>query len=319
MRGGSVGSRILWLLSVGLSASCAQIIGLSDYEIVTEPTPGDGGTGNDAGGASSASAGQLGDAGEPASGGAGASGGNAGAGQAGEPTQAGGAGGEGPAGCVPADCDDEIDCTNDTCDENNECVHTPDTSLCDVDDDECIVCRVGLGCVPGELTPRELLVDPLLDEQSDAWVQDVRYTTLQSTIISFDDYADSGDYSAWFLGVEETGTEQAYFDLYQSVTIPADARGLRLTGTYELLNGTVQPADDFLSASLFDGDEEVLEFHQWLGEDAEAVPWVPFEYAADEAELPALRGLELTFDIIGYSWDTAFYFDTLSLEATVCE
>jgi hypothetical protein len=242
-----------------------------------------------------------------------------GVGQAGEPAQEdGGAGGTAPHACIPADCDDDIDCTVDSCDEEGACRHTADTSLCDVDDDECVVCRVGIGCVAGEMITQELLLDGTFDELTGEWREEI-LDTMQEAIVNSDGAADSGDYSAWFHGDGATATEQGYLDLLQYVTIPPNAKALRLTGVYELWNGTLTPEQDYAVAGLFTGQTEVLEFHTWRGDDLAASPWTAFEYAASPSKLAQVLGKEVTFDIYAHTWDSEFYFDTLSLEVSVCE
>jgi hypothetical protein len=320
---GLLRSGLVWL-ALGLGAACSNIIGISDYEIDPGLDPqkdGDGGSGHEGGssnhGVSAApNAGHVSEGGEsPSSGGSPSS---AGSGQAGEPVRSdGGAGGAAPRECTPADCNDEIDCTVDSCDEDGACLHTADTSLCDADEDECLVCQVGIGCVAGEMVTQELLLDPAFDEPAGDWIEDIRYTE-QASIITEDSAADSGGYSAWYLGVLDTATRQSYLDLLQYVTIPPNTKQLRLSGTYELYNGVKAPNDDYVVAGLFDGADEMLEFHQWTGDDPAASPWTAFEYFAPPAVLGDVLGLEVTFDIYGYSWDSEFYFDTLSLEASVC-
>jgi len=314
---GLLRSGLVWV-GLALGVGCSNIIGISDYKIDPDLDPqktGEGGSGDEGGssnqGASAApNAGQAGEGGAQPSSGSG--------GQAGELVRGGGGvGGVEAEPCMPADCDDDIDCTVDSCDEAGACQHTADTSLCDADDDECVVCRVGIGCVAGEMVTQELLLDPNFDEPAGDWIEDLRYTD-QSMIITEDSDAHSGGYSAWYLGVLDTATEQSYLDLLQYVTIPPNTKRLRLSGMYELFNGVKAADEDYVFAGLFQGSEEMLEFHQWFGDDPEAYPWTAFEYLAPQTLLEDVLGLEVTFDIYGYNWDSEFYFDTLSLEATVC-
>jgi hypothetical protein len=313
----SLRSGLVWV-GLGLGGGCSNIIGISDYKIDPDLDPqktGDGGSGDDGGssnqGASAApNAGQAGEGGAPSSSGGG--------GQAGELVRGGGGvGGVDAEPCMPADCDDAIDCTVDSCDEAGACQHTADTSLCDADDDECVVCRVGIGCVASEMATEELLLDPNFDDPAGDWVEVIHYTD-QSTIVTADESAESGGYSAWYLGVVDTTTRQSYLDLLQYVTIPPNTKQLRLSGMYQLWNGVTAPDEDFVVAGLFEGSTELLAFHEWSGEDLETDVWTAFDYVAPRARLQAVLGLEVTFDIYGYNWDSEFYFDTLSLEATVC-
>ncbi len=60
--------------------------------------------------------------------------------------------------CITVDdCDDNIDCTEDLCDENNRCVHNPDNSRCDALE----MCRRDEGCVE---TGRECVSDGQCDD-----------------------------------------------------------------------------------------------------------------------------------------------------------
>lgn len=309
-------------MGLGLGVGCSNIIGISDYEIDTglDPQHEGGGGSGDEGGSSNNGASAAPNAGQVTEGGEGGAPSNSGAGgQAGEFVRGGGGvGGVDAEPCMPADCDDAIDCTVDSCDEAGACQHTADSSLCDADDDECVVCQVGIGCVAGETETQELLLDPNFDERGGDWVEVIRYTTNQSTIVTVDEIAHSGGYSAWYLGVVDTTTRQSYLDLLQYVTIPPNTKQLRLSGMYQLLNGVTAPDEDFVVAGLFEGSTELLSFYEWSGEDVEADVWTAFDYLAPRARLQEVLGLEVTFDIYGYSWDSAFYFDTLSLEATVC-
>jgi hypothetical protein len=232
---------------------------------------------------------------------------------------AGGMAGSPTVGCTPASCNDDIDCTVDAC-MNGECVHTPDTSLCDRDADECIVCKVGLGCVPGTTSTEQLLINPSFDELiGPEWEEDVQDAP-QTGILFQDEYADTPPNSAWYLGVDDpmTATVQGYADLIQAISIPDNIVGLKLTGMYELINGTYLPEDDYIIAGIYEGNSKLAELNRWWGDDPQVTVWTPFEGTATPVEVTRMAGKNLTFDIVGESWDTAFYFDTLSLEATLC-
>jgi hypothetical protein len=297
-------------LASALLGACATIIGISEYEI--EPALAEGG---DAGTAASTGEGGTGDA---------PIGGHAGAGD----TAAAGAGGEGATAgadtisCDPAACDDEIECTVDACGASGECVHTPDTSLCDVDPGECVTCQAGIGCVASDLTQIPLLLDPHFDLLSVDWEEFISDNVNQQSIVALNAQAQSPDHAAVWVPVPDpvTAPEQGYADLLQDVVVPEGSQQLRLTGFYRLSAGVYAPDEDFVSAALFrrNGTTPELTFHEWYADEGSQSEWLMFDYIASAPELEGLLGESLTFDLYGYNWDSTFYFDTLSLTAGVC-
>src|SRR5687768_1264282 len=138
MRTGLLASKNGLVASLALGA-CQSIIGVDSYEI--DPSLDRSETGGAATNGGAMSSGGKSDGGSNVDPGAG--GGDIGEGGEGETPRAGsqnggtdaggapvgGAGGS-DGGCIePADCDDDIDCTVDTC-RDGACENTPDTTLC---------------------------------------------------------------------------------------------------------------------------------------------------------------------------------------------
>lgn len=321
----------LWSRSGCLAASallgaCANIIGLSDYEIDPSLDQGGssvgkggsnvGGQGGDAAGAPAGGTNELPQAGTSTSGTSGT------AGMAGGGAD-GGTGGSAP-GCVPSDCDDEIDCTVDTC-ADGECLHAPDDSLCTADADECVSCQQGIGCLATPITVTQLLANPSFDEATSDWEEVILDTDVQQVIVHDDPDAHSAGRSAWWEAAAPDAPKPSYADLLQPITLPAGTVSLRVSGVYKMLGGVISPADDFTKAGLYEGTDELLAFHNWWGNDLEQTVWTSFEYEAPPAKLKKLvdraaldPDLDLTFDIYGFTRDTRYFFDTLSLEARSC-
>ena len=324
MRGGLLRHGFGWLSLSLLVGACSTIIGISDYEIDPKlgPQPDETGGGGAEGGSSSTGGksqtqgGQVSDAGE-------AMGGNS-AGAEGEPGGAAGADGAGGAtSCSKAaDCDDEIECTNDSC-LNGACTHTPVNSVCDADPGECVTCKVGIGCVATVAMPIELLLDKDFDEATGDWEEIIIDHPDQTYIVSLDSLADTPENSAWWVPLLDPAAapDQGYADLLQNIVIPEGTLELRLSGVYELFGGVYAPDDDFVRAALFEvgGLSPLYTFHNWVGDDGDQYDWVPFEYVAALDDFEPYIGEDITLDLYGYNWDSAYYFDTLSLQATVCQ
>jgi hypothetical protein len=69
-------------------------------------------------------------------------------------------------------------------------------------------------------------------------------------------------------------------------------------------------------------DGEIKPFTQFHSFEATAgaqVDWKPFSYSAPTADVLKMGGIEYTFDVVAHVWDTVFQFDSLQLNATVCE
>jgi hypothetical protein len=239
----------------------------------------------------------------------------------------GGAGGEPSSGCTkPSDCDDEIDCTEDVCVEG-ECVNTPRTTRCEPDAGECLVCLSGIGCVAGTEVKQQLLIDPNFDEVDPAWEQ---YSETWDINIFPLGLPDTEPNIASFGPASDVATEQEYADLLQYLVIPTNTTKLTLTGKLWMsISGVVAPEDDYVVAALYDevngprSSSGVLmpsvQFNDWRGTTPEMIDWETFSYDAELSELESVAGREVSFDLVAFTWDSVFDFDTFSLEATSCE
>lgn len=322
MRGGSLGSKSGFVVVTFALGACQSIIGISSYDI--DSSLGDGASGGVAteGGATSvsgnsdggsildAAAGEAGDD-EVPRGGSDTSGGDTG----GAPS--GGSGDGGSRGCSkPGDCDDGIDCTVETCREG-ACNSTPDTTLCAATNDECVTCQEGIGCVLGDSTVEELLLDPSFDAMTGDWLE---YSDHFENNIFVEAGAQSGASIAKFGPAPLDAAEQEYADLLQYVTIPDNTISLTFSGYYKLAPGTKKPSADYVVAALFEIDDldPYTTFHRWAGNSGGKATWTAFSYQADRANIQPMWGVEYTFDLVAHTWDTVFSLDTLSLKATVC-
>ena len=325
---------------LGLASSCAQIIGISDYDIDPSLDPSrtgmsgeasggvetsggaeaSGGTQPNEGGVSSGDAGQPGGLAGQSTGGVSAGDGGA-VSDAGEPGVAGQAGaGPGPEPeCEsPLDCDDGIPCTVDGCNVVGRCSHSPNSSLCASGANECFACVVGSGCVARVFTETELLDDKDFDLLNGAWYESSTWWTY---VIYPWEFADTPDNIAEFgpTPLEETEQELAY--LSQIVLIPASTQKLTLTGVYQLTQGgTSLDVYDSVFASLVVGNTQgqVHIFNVWNGTDPERIFWQTFKFEATRAELTSVLGQQARLEFEGFAWDSVFDFDSLSLKATSC-
>lgn len=274
-----------------LIGACSNVIGLSDYDIVTSPDSGGsmneggqpqtnggkkGGGGSDQGGSTHAgsdaggtdagadnggsSNGGSNTAGTSAGGtdtaggeGGSSTGGTATGGSAGTAGTGGNAGSGGTGGCKSSlDCNDTIACTKDACGPGGVCTHTPDDTKCD--STRCEVCSVGIGCVAGPTEVTQLLIDPAFDLGSTEWDQ-------TSDRFGKNIFADGGAQTpgnvAKFGPAAANATAQEYGDLLQFVTIPADVVGLTLKGYYKLTPGAATtgmkvPKNDYVAIGFWD-------------------------------------------------------------------
>jgi hypothetical protein len=312
--------RRLWCAwSLVTLGACSNIIGLSEIDI--DPALEAGGSSN--GGRTS-----VPDAGEPSGGQSGSaqggttSGGRDGAGASGEA----GAGGEPPSGCRgAADCDDEITCTVDSCLPNGECSHSADDTACTPAAGKCSRCQLGIGCVDTDPVERELLLDGGFDEQSGDW-QDLSSVE----VIVPDANAQSGARSARFDRAEPTAKKTLFHDVFQVVQVPDRLLKLTASGWYKMVWAAEEiegrPRDDeYVTLTLFSLENDsgdfvrYWDFDQWDATGTPQTEWKSFTYSAPTSVLNRVEGLEITLDLVAETWDTQFYFDTLSLKALACE
>ncbi len=324
MRGGLPRS---WcgLAVVTLLGACSNIIGISSYEI--DPALDDGGGGSITNSGGSHAGTHNVDGGDPnlPAGGDGTGGSSVGGKNTGGSAVAGapaagetGTGGEpSPPGCQTAqDCDDTIDCTTDTCNAGT-CVHTPKNTLCD--SSLCETCQVGIGCVAGSTTSMQMLLDPNFDAATGDWVE--KSKTFGKNIFT-NAMAQSADKIAKFgpAGAAASG-KQEYADLYQYVSMPPGIVGLSLTGYFKATPGTKAPADDYVVAAFYaiGTTDPFTQFHSFEASAGAQATWKAFTYSAPKAEVALMGGNDYTFDLVAHVWDSVFQFDTLQLNATVCQ
>jgi hypothetical protein len=321
-------ARCLWFWSASVlsplaTSACSDIIGISGYRIDTDldaaDASGSGGAGP-AGGESAAGSPPT-QAGAPATTGGELTGGAASDGSGGslpmDDVADGGARLSTPSCESALDCDDGIDCTEDVCDALGACQHAVDDSRCDRF--KCQSCEAGVGCVAGQSTSWSLLTDPGFDGTHDDWVESSQ---------SFDDQNIFPDQSAQtpprvarFGPAPLDATQQEYADLLQDVQVPEGTVALRLTGYYRLSPGRSARDEDYVVAGLYETghDEPRVQFHVWRGDGDAKAAWTPFTFDAARADLVDMGGQAYTLDLVAYSWETVFSFDSLSLSATVCQ
>lgn len=336
MRGGLLRS---WpgLAVVVVLGACSNIIGISNYEIDPSLDPsaqaGDGSGdassgGKSSGGKSSGGANNAGSvSGGKSSGGADTGGTDAGQPGGGSTSLAGespggqtGVAGDGnpPVGCTSAtDCDDMIDCTTDACGGNGVCTHTTKDTLCDAD--QCEKCTAGIGCVAGPKTLTQLLLDPNFDDATGDW--DETSDTFAKNIFA-NAAAQTPANIAKFGPAKAAAAAQEYADLLQTVTIPVGTATLTLTGYYKLTPGTKLIEDDYVAVGFWEIDGGIMpfaQFHSFEGASGAQAAWKAFTYTLPKAKVTAMAGNDYTFDLVANLWGSVFQFDTLAVNAVVCE
>jgi len=357
MRARPVGfwSGISVLVTLG---ACSNIIGVSGIEIDPSLDAGSSGKANEGGSAGVSHGGKpatAGDAntpegGDPTTAGTSTAGNNAGGDDTGG-KNAGGSntggsvsgGGEGGAGGEPPvvvdecqsaqDCDDTIDCTVDSCGADHQCVHTANDTACTPAAGACSsTCKVGIGCVDVAPTVKELLLDPNLDEETGDWQQ---YSeTYNHQNIFADAAAQSAPNSAQVKPAKADATEQETFDLYQEIHVPKGTTKLTVSGYYKMLPGVDSVdrpiAEDYATLTLFSLEQPAdathnepwyiryIDYHEWDGDGLKKAAWTAFTYDTPKATIAKVLDTDVTLDIFAKTWDTKYYFDSLSLKATYC-
>jgi hypothetical protein len=324
MLGGSVKSWSVVALMAALGA-CSNIIGLSEIDIDPSLDPSSGGEPGSGGKSTTGGKSTAGDTVIP-EGGVPGDGGKASGGSAGKTSDAGAsAGGEPPSGCQrAAECDDDIDCTVDTCEEDGKCAHKADSTLCTAGTDMCTSCKVGIGCVDSAPVVKELLLDGNFDDATGDWVE---YSE------DYDDqniFADAAAHSGGFsvkLGPAKAGEkDQEFSDLNQLFTVPASTVKLTLAGYFKLAPGTKLPTEDYAQLTLFSPDTDsqgnytrYVDYHSFDGNDPKQEEWAAFSYETSKSVIKKVAGKDVTLDLVCETWETVYYFDSLSLKASVCE
>lgn len=157
----------------------------------------------------------------------------------------------------------------------------------------------------------QLLDDGDFDATSPSWVA-IGGTLISDTLPLT---PHSGSYATRLLGFNNAATS-----LYQSVTVPADAVGLRASGyrCYVTSEPTANPYD-LLTIAIRETGGAVLETFASLSnaDAASTCGWVSFAYTA--ADPHAGQTIDLLFDgTSDGSYPTSFYYDSLILEALAC-
>lgn len=307
--------------AAGLLGACSNLIGLSDYQVDSSLDGSAGSPSTSNGGEPSTG---NGNAGEPST---------AGAGEAGQPAggapNTGGAspaGGEGGAGteqtpCKSSlDCDDTIDCTEDACGKDGKCTHALNDKACD--GARCEVCAAGIGCVAGKKDEMQLLLDASFDDMSGEWSQ--KSATFNNKNIFVNALAQSPTMIAKFGPAAKNATEAEYADLLQIVTIPDGTVALTLKGYYKVAPGTLHKNDDdYVVTGLWDiGGASIMpfaQFHAFNAQDGAEPAWKAFSYSLTDKQAKLVAGNDYTFDLVANAWDSTYQFDTLELNATVCQ
>jgi hypothetical protein len=229
--------------------------------------------------------------------------------------------------CVPRpcqtnpDCDDRAACTTDVC-TSGFCVYTPDDGQCLDSGDVCgpNVCTVGTGCQAVDASrPIELLSNGNLDLGREDWLE---MSAVYSGVIYPYDYIPTlfphtRVYVAW-LGNGEGGNDDAN-SLSQTVAVPEEAVRLELSFYYQVWADEL-PADQnqmevrVRSTGASPPEELLFTLHN----QDEVRVWKGVRLSIDTA---TWAGSDMVLELSGSSADgyTAFFVDSISLVATVCE
>lgn len=169
----------------------------------------------------------------------------------------------------------------------------------------------------------ELLTNPVLDLNPSGmgWVQ--QNIDNAAPIITGDDgvLEHSAPFKAWMGGMQ--GYDYGYYSLtdvlYQDVTVPSGATQLRLTGAYDVRTAEIEAGVyDTGEIALLQPNGTPIEMIKSLSNETPTAGWTVFDhvFAAPHAGQTVRLRLTTTNDIID---PTSFYFDTLSVTATVCQ
>ncbi len=197
-------------------------------------------------------------------------------------------------------------------------MHAPKNNLCD--GTLCETCQLGIGCVAGPKTTTQLLLDPSFDilPASGDWDE----SGSDGINVVTNANAQTPTKIAKFGPVTGANpVDQQYSDLLQYVTIPAGTVVLTLTGYYKLTTGTKAAKDDYLVTAFYE-DGEILpftQFHSFEATVGASTTWKSFSYSAPKNDVAKMGGLDYTFDLVAHVWDTVFMFDSLQMNATVCQ
>jgi hypothetical protein len=233
-----------------------------------------------------------------------------------------------------ADCDDQVDCTTDTCNDSQVCVHEPNHGACAASGDVCNPnqCVPGVGCTPIDVTQtQQLLADPAFDAFTSVWTEysSTYYDLVVSESASLPAY--SYPRYAWLGGIE-----YEYSELYQTVTVPEGTQSLSLSFYYFIDTYDI-PYDDYniMGVQLWSGDglTQLHEFQRAGNQDGNN-GWTLFEgtvdataWAGSDVQVYFWASIGAGYDVYyGYPdyryinvYNTNYFVDSTALTATVCQ
>jgi len=230
--------------------------------------------------------------------------------------------------CIPkpcendASCDDGVACTAEVCEASFLCTYTPDPAKCADSGDVCRpnVCTVGVGCQAVDVSRSlELLRNPDFEAGNTVWTE---ISSNYPQVIFLFDYvptlrAHTESYIAWLGGGE--GPVDEHNSLSQTVSIPAGTVLLELSFFYQVWSDDLPDDQNYLNVTLRatgenQNDEAIVTFHN----QDETRVWRRFSTSLDVARW---AGSDAVLEFSGASVDgyTAFFIDTVSLRAKVCE
>lgn len=249
----------------------------------------------------------------------------------------GGEGGEPPImtdTCQSAkDCDDTIDCTVDSCGADHKCVHTADNGMCTPGTGACSsTCKVGIGCVDVAPLVKELLLDPNFDDDTSDWAESSN--TYNDQCIFADAAAQSAPNSVQVKPAKAGAAKQELADTYQEFHVPKGTTKLTVSGYYKMLPGADAAgrpiSADYATLSLWSLEQppdathndtwyiRYIDYHEWDGDGLKQAAWTAFSYETPKATIAKVVDTDITLDLVAETWDTKYFFDSMSLKATYC-
>jgi len=243
--------------------------------------------------------------------------------------------------CPTLDCDDQIDCTVDTCTEASGCIHTPSDELCDdnrvctgtetcsatagcqagtplacADTDRCTFdyCAEPAGCAHQDVSASlELLINANFDYGTNVgWKEFPQFNVSLIDEPPQPAVAHTPTKVVWLGGESPLDAK-----VYQQVEVPAAAVSLTVSGYYILYPSGTPSLSSSFSVDVTDALTGVrYERPLFLGSSQTYPDWTPFSVTST-----ALAGKVLEVNIRGVNktGDNTYYLvDTLSAKAKVC-
>lgn len=248
--------------------------------------------------------------------------------------------GEGTSYCSPAGicveclnqghCDDEVSCTDDACNAG-VCSNMANDGNCPDSGDSCRpnICHATNGCQQVTLTPTdiELVGDGGFENGDAEWVEmtNSEYSLIGEPVSDLTAYG--GTRVAWLCGANTEVSE-----LYQEITIPSGTIEFTVSGYYridfqnEYVSSAQNDPSDYFVGTLQDQTGSTLggssELFLSLDGTTQSTMWVPFRrtYTNVATFLPgtAIR-LDFYCENDNQPGDVAFFFDDVSVSASVCQ